>query len=82
MLIWGGNASQPSTVLLKRHMTGAAQRHTHEAFAAVSANHNCGIAEEPPRSTLVVSDLTRQPFSSEASFPTWACRAFHSVFGK
>jgi len=35
-----------------------------------------------PRPTLFVSELTRQPFNSEASFQTWSCRAFHSVFGK
>ncbi len=35
-----------------------------------------------PRPTLFVSELTRQPFNSEATFLTWACRAFHAVFGR
>jgi hypothetical protein len=30
---------------------------------------------------LFVSELTWRPYNSEASFLTWACRAFESVFG-
>ncbi len=35
-----------------------------------------------PRSTLFVSELTRQQYNSEASYLAWACRTFHGVFGK
>ena len=29
-----------------------------------------------------MSKLTKKPFNSEASFVSWACRAFQAVFGK
>jgi len=82
VLVWGGNASQPSTVLLKRHKTWRLKGTlTKPLPPSVRAILEASL-KRLPRPTLFVSDLTRQPYNSEASFLTWACRAFNDVFGK
>jgi len=82
VLIWGGEAGQPSTILLKRHKTwrlkGTLTKHLPPSVRAILE----ASLKSLPRSTVFVSELTRLPYNSEASFLTWACRAFHSVFGK
>jgi hypothetical protein len=77
--IWGGDASQPSTVLLKQHKTARLKGTlTKQLPPSVRAILEASL-KSLPRSTLFVSDLTRQPFNSVASFLTWACRAFYGV---
>jgi hypothetical protein len=82
VMVWGGNASQPSAVLLKRHKTwrlkGALTKPLPPSARAIVEASLTSL----PRPTLFVSDFTRQPYKSEASFLTWACRAFHGIFGK
>jgi hypothetical protein len=82
VLLWGGDAGQPSTVLLKRHKTwrlkGTLSKPLPPSVRAIVE----ASLESLPRATLFVSELTWQPYNSEATFLAWACRAFHGVFGK
>jgi hypothetical protein len=81
VLLWG-EASQPSTILLKRHKTwrlkGTLRKPLPPSVRAIIEASLKGL----PRPTLFASEFTRQPYNSEASFQAWACRAFHGVFGK
>jgi hypothetical protein len=82
VLVWSGEAGQPSTILLKRHKT-ARLKGTLTKPLPPSVRKIIELSLKAlPRPMLFVSELTRQPFHSEASFQTWACRAFYSVFGK
>ncbi len=81
VLLWG-QASQPSMMLIKQHKTSRLKGTlTKPLPPSVRAIIEASL-KALPRPTLFVSELTRQPFNSEASFQTWACRAFHGVFGK
>jgi hypothetical protein len=81
-VLLSGQASQPSTILLKRHKTwrlkGTLSKPLPPSVVAIIE----ASLKALPRPTLFVSELTRQPFNSEASFQTWACRAFHGIFRK
>jgi len=76
-----GEASQP-TILLERHKTsrlkGTLTKPLPPYVRAIIDASLKGL----PRPTLFASEVTRQPYNSEASFQAWACRAFHGVFGK
>jgi len=82
VLLWQGEASQPSTLLLKRHKTwrlkGTLKKPLPPSVRAIIE----ASLKALPRSTLFVSELTRQPYNSEASYLAWACRTFFAVFGK
>lgn len=82
LLIWGGEASLQFTILVKQHKTarlkGTVTKPLPPSLRAIIA----ASLKALPRPTIFVSELTRQLFNSEASFQTWACRAFHSVFDK
>ncbi len=74
VIIWGGEAGQPSTILLKRHKTwrlkGTLSKPLPPSVRAIIE----ASLKALPRSTLFVSELTRQPYNSEASYLAWACR--------
>jgi hypothetical protein len=82
VLLWQGQASQPSLILLKRHKTwrskGSITKHLPPSVRAIIEASLTAL----PRPMLFVSELTRQPFKSEASYLAWACRTFHAVFRK
>jgi len=82
VLLWLGEASQPSTILIKRHKTWRLKGTLRKPLPPSVRTIIEASLKALPRPTLFVSELTRQPFGREASFQTWACRALYSVFGK